>query len=187
MDIILFLSFVCSKCALTSFAIVLSLAVALLVVVTKSSFCIHYVYLLSGCLAAYRSPRAPWTHLGSCPGSWVCTLRDPLQILPLGHPSSRMHRGQLERTRPWGMSSFSRADPIPVATREAKAVSPDSLLTFVFSGYRMARQSPARKLSVYCISSRIRGMLVPVSSMNYCYTIIFFFSNCKKWWCRLEF
>ena len=47
----------CSKCALTSFAIVLSPAVALLVVVTKSSFCVHYVLLVErmlGCVGVHE-------------------------------------------------------------------------------------------------------------------------------------
>ena len=42
-NILLFLSCVCSSCALSSIAIVLSPAVAHLVVVTKSIFCIHYI------------------------------------------------------------------------------------------------------------------------------------------------
>ena len=61
---VFFLSCVCSKCALTSFAIVLSPAVALLVVVTKSSVCVHYglvveVERMLGCELCRSPARAP--------------------------------------------------------------------------------------------------------------------------------
>ena len=101
------------KCALTSFAIVLSPAVALLVVVTKNSFCVHYVLLVErmlDCVGLHELLELIWVFV--LDREFVrCEIRCIFFLL-----------GMCRRERivvSFGVPDhelFSRADPIPVAT-----------------------------------------------------------------------